>query len=165
MNEIEKRLHEILRDVDVRGYLRSRESNKLEYKENFNFRNLGSYLRTIAAFANNQGGTILYGVKDSPHIPIGINRDKFDGIRIERISTFLSDYFSPQISWSIGLVKVNGRYFGYLNIDKCRDKPIICKKNSGKELKNGEIYYRYRGHVDGRDKLGQKWSFKNGPPG
>jgi len=36
----------------------------------------------MAAFANNRGGIIIFGVKDNPRIPIGIRKEKFDNILI-----------------------------------------------------------------------------------
>lgn len=145
--EIEKRVVAVLQNVDERGYLRSREGTALEFKESFVFRNLPTYLRTIGAFANTRGGLIIFGVKDSPRIPVGVNRDQFDDIKTEKITTFLTEFFSPQIHWLHGIVEVNGVWFGYIFIGECRDKPAICKKNYGGDLKNGEIYFRYRGQT------------------
>lgn len=116
----------------------------LEYKEAFGFQNLAKYLKTISAFANTRGGTILFGVTDSPRRPVGIRKEKFDEIKIDQISTYLSEYFSPEIIWDLGLHTIGGRHYGFITINESQDKPVICKKNSGKILKNGEIYYRYR---------------------
>ena len=67
-----KLLKEIIEDIDDRGYLRRRESTQLEFKEKFGLKSLAKYLKSIAAFANTKGGIIIYGVKDSPRIPVGI---------------------------------------------------------------------------------------------
>lgn len=138
-------LKKIVGDVDDRGYLRSRESTSLEFKEAFGFQNLARYLKTIAAFANTRGGTILFGIADSPRRPVGIPRKKFDEIKVETISTYLSEYFSPEILWDLGIFRNSGKWFGYISIAESQDKPVICKKNSGKIVKDGAIYYRYRG--------------------
>ncbi len=61
-----------------RGHLKKRESFDLEYKENFHLGdNLLKYIKTLAGMANNKGGIILFGVKDSPHIPLGMQNNKF----------------------------------------------------------------------------------------
>lgn len=78
---------------------------------------------------------------------MGISKKKFESIKIETISTYLSEYFSPEIKWDLGLISIDGTYFGYIYIYESEDKPVICKKNSGKILKDGEIYYRYRGRT------------------
>src|SRR5262245_51164384 len=54
-------------------YLRHREGQELEFKEQFNLAGLADYFRDFAAFANNRGGYLIFGVQDSPRIPIGLS--------------------------------------------------------------------------------------------
>lgn len=138
-------IKKILQNTDDRGYLKARENSRLEFKESFVFQNIAKYFKTIGAFANTKGGVLLFGVKDQPRIPVGIDREKFDSIQQDKISTFLAEFFSPQIEWNLDIVEVNGKYFGYIEIYECENKPVICKKTKEKILKDGEIYYRYRG--------------------
>ena len=86
-----------------------------------------------------------FGITNSPRSLKGINKDKFDQIKIEQLSTYLSEYFSPEIHWDIGVVTFKRKHYGYIAIEEAEDKPVICKKNSGDILKDGDIYYRYRG--------------------
>lgn len=133
-----------IRTSEEDGYIKSRESSSLEFKESFNFSNMDDYAKTMAAFANNKGGIIIFGVKDNPRIPIGIQKEKFDNIKQEKVTGYLIEYFSPEIEWDIGITEVDGKYFGYIYAHEAYNKPIVCKKNNG-DLKSGEIYYRYRG--------------------
>jgi len=135
----------ILSEVDSNGYLKSRESSWLEFKESFNLGQLADYLKAIASFANAKGGFIVFGVKDSPRLPIGIDRARFEEIRQERITTYLNEYLAPEIIWDIGGIETNNLFFGYIHIEECVDKPVICKKSYGGTLRDGDIYYRYRG--------------------
>lgn len=141
----EKLILKILSSTNSRGYLKSRESTSIEFKENFSFGNFPSYLKTVASFANNRGGIILFGIKDSPRIPAGINKKKFDEIQVEKVTTFLSEYFSPTIDWQMGTIDYEEKSFGYFEIIESDDKPVICKKDKDKILKNGTVYYRYHG--------------------
>jgi len=134
----------IIGTVGDDGYIKSRESSLLEFKESFNLGNMDEYAKTMAAFANNRGGIIIFGVKDNPRIPIGIRKEKFDNIKQEKVTGYLIEHFSPEIKWDIGITGVDGKYFGYIFVLEAYNKPIICKKNNG-DLKSGEIYYRYRG--------------------
>ncbi|MDL1971311.1 MAG: putative DNA binding domain-containing protein [Candidatus Desulfofervidaceae bacterium] len=146
INKHETYLKKILQNIDDKGYLRHRESSTIEFKENFNFSNMPKHSKTMAAFANNRGGYIIFGVKDSPRKLIGINKEKFDNIKQERISTFLIDHFDPEIKWDMGIVENEEKYFGYIYIYESEEKPIICKKNAGNnDIQSGEIYFRYRG--------------------
>lgn len=137
----------------VRGkYLFHRESQELEFKEQFNFAGLADYFKDFAAFGNNRGGLIIYGVKDSPRIPTGLNNsalNQFSKIDPEKISGYLLDIFSPDIYWEQDVIKVDEKYFGVFKIHESPTKPIIAKKDEGRgqEIKNGDIYYRYGGRT------------------
>lgn len=139
-------LKQILQNTDDRGHLKNRESSSIEFKENFNLSNMSKYAKTMAAFANNKGGYLLFGIKDSPRKLIGVNKDRFDNIKQERISSFLIEHFDPEIKWDIGMVYNGENYSGYIYIYESEDKPVICKKNAGNDdIRSGEIYFRYRG--------------------
>lgn len=138
-------LKKILRNVDDRGYLKARENSRLEFKESFVFQNIAKYFKAIGAFANTKGGVLLFGIKDQPRLPVGIDREKFDSIQQDKISTFLAEYFSPQIEWNLDIVEVDDQFYGYIQIFECENKPAICKKTKDNTLRDGDIYYRYRG--------------------
>lgn len=55
----EDRVKEILSNSTDDGKVRSRESTSIEFKENFGFKSLAKYLKTICSFANTQGGVIV----------------------------------------------------------------------------------------------------------
>jgi len=146
----EKRIAELLR---VKGdYLFHRESQELEFKEQFNFAGLADYFRDFAGFANNRGGILIFGVKDKPRIPIGLSdasMRQFEKIDPERISGYLLNIFSSDIRWKQSLFKIQGMTFGVFEIYEADVKPVIARKDEGKDntIKNGEIYYRYGGRT------------------
>jgi len=144
MNHEEFLYNEVLKKVDRYGHLNARENTILEFKEHFNFSRLQSYAKAMAAFSNNKGGYIIFGVADSPRKPVGINKEVFDSIEIETITDNLNSFFSPEIVWDINRFEYNKLYFGYIYTYESRQKPVICTKNS-QELKESDIYYRYRG--------------------
>ena len=55
-------IYRIVSQRDVQGRVKSRERNNLEYKESFGLSSWAKYAKTMAAFANNQGGYILFGI-------------------------------------------------------------------------------------------------------
>ncbi|MEO0071322.1 MAG: ATP-binding protein [candidate division WOR-3 bacterium] len=134
----------ILKKEDDRGNLIARESSEIEFKENFNLANMADYARIMASFANKSGGYIIFGVKDSPRKITGINPTNFNGTPQERITSFLLEYFNPEIKWDIGIIEHNDIYVGYIYTYRADNKPVICKKNKDNIIKTGEIYYRYR---------------------
>jgi len=144
-------IEEILRTSES-GYLFHREGQELEFKEQYNFSSLADYFRDFAAFSNNKGGYLMFGVQDSPRIPNGLSAnslDQFEKIDPEKITGFLLNTFSGNINWEQAVFKVDNKDFGVFRIYKADIKPIIAKKDEGKDqiIKNGEIYFRYGGRT------------------
>jgi predicted HTH transcriptional regulator len=96
-------------------FLYHRENQELEFKEQFNLAGLGNYFCDFAAFSNNRGGYLIFGVKDAPRVPIGLNPsslEQFEKIDAEKISGFLLDIFSSDIRWEQQTVTINKKVFG-----------------------------------------------------
>ena len=134
------------------GRLFHREGQELEYKEQFNLAGLADYFRDFAAFANNRGGHIVFGVKNRPRVPVGLSesaKEQFDKLDAERISGFLLDIFSAAIDWDMGEISTHGVTFGVFRIYGARAKPVIARMDEGKDgvIRAGEIYYRYGGRT------------------
>ncbi len=150
METEEKQVCEFLREKQ--GRLHHREGQELEFKEQYNFAGLAEYLRDFAAFANNRGGYLIFGVTDSPRKASGLSEpaaDQFDKIDPEKISGFILNIFSSDIRWSHDLIEYNGKKFGYFRVLESPTKPVIAKKDEGRdqELRNGDVYYRYGGRT------------------
>ena len=133
-------------------HLYHREGQELEFKEQFNLAGLAGYFRDFAAFANNRGGYLIYGVKNSPRVPIGLTEpslDQFNKIDPEKISGYLLEIFSSDIHWEQATVDLGKLIFGVFRVYESKTKPVIAKKDEGKDqiIKNGEIYYRYGGRT------------------
>ena len=55
--------------IATMGNLFHREGQELEFKEQFNLAGLADYFRDFAAFSNNKGGYLIFGVSDTPRKP------------------------------------------------------------------------------------------------
>jgi len=146
----EKYIKELLRTKGP--YLYHREGQELEFKEQFNLAGLADYFRDFAAFANNRGGYIIFGVQDSPRLPNGLSNsalEQFNKIDPGKITGYLLEIFSSDIRWEQSVVPINQKEFGVFQIYEALTKPVIAKKNEGKDqiIKNGEVYYRYGGRT------------------
>lgn len=135
-------------ELDGRGYIKKRESFNLEYKQNFQLGdNLIKIIKTLVGMANNKGGQIIFGIQDSPHIPIGMTNQKFSNVDPKEIDTRIREYFAPEIKWNMVSQEFQGKQFGMLSVEEAIVKPIVCKKNKSDVLREGAIYYRYRGET------------------
>ncbi len=145
-------IHELLK-LKEDGNLFHRESQYLEFKQSFNFAGLADYYRDFAAFANNKGGYLIFGVKDRPRRElIGLTErafQQFDKLDPEVISGHLLDIFSGNIEWMHEVFQIGEDKFGAFYVEEATTKPIICKKDEGKDqiLRNGEVYFRYGGRT------------------
>lgn len=132
-------------ELDKRDYIKRRESFDLEYKQSFQGGdNLIKYAKTLVGMANNKGGQIIFGIKDRPHLPLGILLKKWEEIDPKKIDRIVREYFSQEILWSQEILEFDGKEFGQISVTESESKPIICKKNHSNLLKEGAIYYRYR---------------------
>lgn len=147
----EDKICELLK-IKPNGYLYHRESRDLEFKEQFNFAGLADYFRDFAAFANNIGGYIIFGVSNSPRKLIGMTEsaiEQFEKIDPERISGYLLEIFSPDILWEQQTFEIDGKTFGAFFIHEAKEKPIIARKDEGRDqlIKSGDVFFRYAGRT------------------
>ena len=85
-------------ELDRRSYVKRRESFDLEYKQSFQGGdNLLKYAKTLVGMANNKGGQIIFGIQDSPHLPIGISSRKWQETDPKKIDRIIREYFSQEI--------------------------------------------------------------------
>jgi len=129
-----------------------REGQELEFKEQFNLAALADYFKDFAAFSNNRGGYIIHGIKDTPRTRIGLSEksiSQFEKIDPEKITGYLLEIFSSNIQWEAALIITAGVSLGVFKIYEAATKPVIAKKDEGKDqtIKNGEVYFRYGGRT------------------
>jgi len=120
----------------------ARESGWLEFKESFNWLSKDKYAKSMAAFANNRGGFIIFGVKDQPRELVGLQSNNFETTDEAKITSYLNNIFSPEIIFEKFVVEIQSKNIGVLYTYQANHKPVVCSKNDN-ELKESDIYYRY----------------------
>ena len=134
----------------------NREGSTIEFKESYSHAGMAQYFKTVAAFANNVGGYIIFGVANSPRRLVGLkekNLTQFEELKVEEFTKNLMEYFSPEIKWSHCTFEFKGMSFGVIYTYPLAKKPCICKKiyesqNPKYTLREGDIYYRYGGRSE-----------------
>jgi predicted HTH transcriptional regulator len=135
-------------ETDELGYLREPESTELEYKENFHRGDdVLKYIKTLVGMANNTGGRIVFGVKNSPNVPVGMTNTKFEMLDPAYIEELMLKYFTPALKWKMGVVTHEGKRFGVLSVEEAEKKPVMCVRPHHPILREGAIYYRYYGET------------------
>lgn len=150
-SEVEIQINSIFQTApNAPNRLNKRESGTIEFKANFHKggKSWEEYGKTIAAFANNKGGFLVFGVKNRPHDLIGLGNNNFDEFDPAKLTEFLNKMFAPEINWSKHLHEIDGKRFGILRIEECTSKPIVAISNGQDHIKEAEIYYRYRGRSE-----------------
>lgn len=114
----EEQLAKIFRVNDNPLRLVSRESSWLEFKQSFIKASLPKYAKTMAAFANKEGGYIVFGIKNTPHDVVGLNNDNFDELDPVEITKKLKEYFSPEIDFQLNSRKYQNKDIGIIYTSK-----------------------------------------------
>lgn len=152
----EEAVRKVLSSRTAVGSLKSRESNTVEFKAAFNKNSTAKYAKTMAAYSNNRGGYIIFGVKDNPRIIIGLKNDNFENMSQEQFSEALNSLFAPAMDWDCGTFTIEvpetdgtgviqPLKIGWIYTAEAEYKPIIAQKlNDGEKINSGDVYYRYR---------------------
>ena len=133
-------------ELNSKGFLKQRESYDIEFKKAFQYgSSIAKYMKTIVGMANNRGGEIIFGINDKPRTPIGLQNNKFEECDPMVINQFSQKYFSHEMNWGMETIEVDMFVFGRFWVKESNIKPVVCKNNFEKTLREGAIYYRYRG--------------------
>jgi hypothetical protein len=136
------------------GVVSSRESKRLELKEDFNPADLSEYTKVLASFANVGGGVILFGVSNHPRMIVGATGMADEADWANR----LRDDFEPEIPIAIREYPLETLTLYAVSVEPSPNKPVICKKGRSKQITDkkgvkkdvpviheGAIYHRYTG--------------------
>lgn len=118
------------------------ESHIVEFKENLPLTGLAKSkaATTLASFANNKGGYLIFGVRDGGTV-IGVESSAIQQAW-EELSDILSRHFTPFFPCVEAAVEASGKIVAAVYAYAAEEKPIIASGNY-EEIKRGTIYFRY----------------------
>ena len=140
---------EVMRERSIADLIKLGESTTLEFKSTLqwdviqNQQNTGlrfSSLKTIAAFLNSDGGTLIIGVEDDGTV-CGLQRDldlvkdkALDGFE-QTLMNLISSHIGPEIARQIKIrfEELDGRHVCAVNVDKAAE-PVFMEGPRGKEF-------------------------------
>lgn len=106
-------------------------------------------LRTMAAFANTQGGYLLIGIEDGTLAIKGVAAG-LDG-DAAKITDSLAKAFSPVPLWDHTLIDFGSRLVAVIHVPEAARKPVIAITESdvgdASGIALGDVYWRYPGQT------------------
>lgn len=131
-------------DKKTKGKLSLTETDRVECKEAFGTTYLiSNCLKAFAAFANNKGGYLVFGVTDKTWEVKGIDGAKYKAFDRKKFNQALLSSLSCAINFDMETFEVCGKTIGVMFIHPAAIKPVITVTNKG-DIKSGHIYYRYQ---------------------
>src|SRR3972149_6076693 len=116
--------------MKISDILKQPEGRKLEFKETLPAN--ADLIKTIIAFANDAGGELYIGIKDSPREVTGINEDDLVPLE-EKISNVIHDCCEPVILPEISFLTHENKHIIKTIIYKGSNPPYHIKNKSVEE--------------------------------
>ncbi len=139
---------------DIEDLLESKsETPNLDYKEaliwdrSHRDGKLG-VTKDILAMANTQdGGRIIFGVKDGDFEFVGLSDESYDLFDTTPVNQFLHNYADPAFTCSVIKQEIEGKKVVVIDVPEFSEVPIICKQSANSSsntevLKKGAVYIR-----------------------
>lgn len=76
-----------------------------------------------------------------------MTNNKFVSTDPKTIDTKIREYFEPSLKWEFKEIDFEGKAFGIISVKEAQEKPVVCKRNKDNILREGAVYYRYRGET------------------
>ena len=105
---------------------------------------ISNCLKAIAAFANNKGGYIAFGIKDKIWEIKGIDGAKFTSYDRKKFSQKILSALNAAVEFDMETLNVGEKTIGVMYFAPAKIKPIIAIKNDRDGIQAGCIYYRYQ---------------------
>lgn len=104
----------------IEDLIRGGESDSVEFKETFEGND--SWVRSVCAFSNGQGGVIFFGVADDASI-VGLASPKSSDSVAQKIGATVE----PFPIYKYELQEIQGKHIAYLDVASGGEKPYSCR--------------------------------------
>ena len=106
------------------------ESTNIEFKEKVEYTKSKSWLKSVSAFANSNGGILLFGVRDVDKEPIGLDNVVKDS---EKVSELINDKITPLPRYELKTFKENDKAFMEIKVGDGPRTPYYYNGDGRKE--------------------------------
>ena len=128
--------------MELKDYLKGQEfeAKQFEFKEMVSHKNYERWAKTSSAFANSDGGKILFGVDDDGRA-VGIEKETLKQ-DILYINDICDKMIFPRISYEVEKIKLeDGSFVLVVDVAKSQKRPVWLRRTDGEEV----IYVRRDG--------------------
>jgi len=122
------------KDIDV--FLQEGEGPQLEFKRKVS--SPEKIARTMVAFANTKGGSIVFGVDDDKTV-VGVDSEKAE---VEMIRTAGTVYCEPTIDPAIDIVSYKGKDVIVATVEESSEKPLYLVGGNGSGDTDSKVLIR-----------------------
>lgn len=106
------------------------ESTNIDFKEKVEYSKPKSWLKSVSAFANTNGGILLFGIKDKDRIAIGLKDIEKDS---EKISELINNKINPLPRYELKSFSENGKEFIEVKVGDGPRTPYYYDSDGRKE--------------------------------
>ena len=120
------------------------ESKNLDYKQSMNWRTAtaeqkAALVKDALAMANTQdGGKIIFGVRDSDFEPIGLTDEEFESFDTTRFADLLNRYADPSFACVVHKLTIDDKRYAVIEVPEFGVVPIICKADANNPTAGAE---------------------------
>ena len=107
------------------------EATHIEFKEKLEEKKAKNWLKSISAFANTSGGTIIFGVRNVDMMAVGLENVVYDS---EKITEFINAHIDPLPRYEINSFQENNKDFIVVNVGDGPKTPYYLNINGKKEV-------------------------------
>ena len=139
------------------------ESTNIEFKEKVEYSKPKSWLKSVSAFANSNGGILLFGIRDVDRKAVGLDNIVKDS---EKVSELINDKITPLPRYELKTFKENNMDFMEVKVGDCPRTPYYYNGDGRKEafIRAGNQSISAPKHVlDGLILKGQNTTFDELP--
>lgn len=135
------------------------ESSNIDFKEKVEYRKAKNWLKSVSAFANSNGGILLFGVRDCDRKPVGLDDVVRDS---EKVSELINDKITPLPRYELKTFMENNMDFMEIKVGDGPRTPYYYDSDGRKEafIRSGNQSIPAPKHIlDGLILKGQNTTF------
>lgn len=139
------------------------ESTNIDFKEEVEYRKPKSWLKSVSAFANSNGGILLFGVRDLDRMPVGLEDVVSDS---EKVSELINERITPLPRYELNTFKEDNKNFMEVKVGDGPRTPYYYDSDGRKEafIRSGNQSVPAPKHIlDGLILKGQNTTFDELP--